>query len=109
MNDPEELLREFTEHYARSLDAAHQLREERIVVIGLGAVGSLTALELAHHGCSLDLIDRDVVDAANQARHVLSERRYLNEPKAAALAAHIRAQVPSLQDIRSLVVDINLL
>lgn len=106
MNEYDKLLLEFNERYARSLHEANQLRGQLVVVPGAGAVGSFVTAHLAHHGCDVTTIDGDRLESANQARHYLSDPRYLGQPKAAALATQLRREVPALQKVRSLVADI---
>jgi sulfur-carrier protein adenylyltransferase/sulfurtransferase len=71
------------------------LEGKHVVVIGCGMLGSPIAEGLARAGVGcLTLIDSDELDAANIGRHVLGAS-YLGQGKAAALAHHIRATIPT--------------
>ncbi len=101
----EELWQEFQKHYRRD-DRALALHGQRIVVFGAGATGSLTAAQLAHAGCDLVIVDRDLLDEANLMRHYLTDRRLVGQPKAHALARQLRAELPALQTIKGVKADI---
>lgn len=51
-----------------------------VVVLGLGSVGSYSAMELAYSFRRWDLIDPDVLEKANTERHAL-DKRYVGRPK----------------------------
>jgi molybdopterin/thiamine biosynthesis adenylyltransferase len=73
--------------------AGHQqrLRDARVVVLGLGGLGSWTAYGLACCGVGeLVLIDGDVVEPSNLNRQVLYRERDLGEPKASVAAETLR-------------------
>jgi molybdopterin/thiamine biosynthesis adenylyltransferase len=74
--------------------ADHQarLREARVVVLGLGGLGSWTAYGLACCGVGeLVLIDGDRVEPSNLNRQVLYRERDLGAPKALTAAQALRA------------------
>lgn len=106
MIDANKLLREFNEYYARSLPEATALRACRVVIFGLGAVGGYVADGVAHHGANVTGIDRDRIERANLVRHYISDPAYIGQPKATAVAAKLRRELPALQDIRSITGDI---
>lgn len=73
------------------------LETMRVLVIGVGSVGSQVADELAKSGVGhIALIDGDRLEAPNLARHVLPSR-YIGMNKAEALALHLQEQIPGLQ------------
>lgn len=63
---------EFAAFYARASTVAGGLRGRRVLVVGLGAVGSQVAWWLARCGPDLTLVDRDIVEAPNLARQRFS-------------------------------------
>lgn len=72
------------------------VRGRRVMVVGLGSVGSRVAEELTRSGIpSLCLIDPDVVEAANLSRSVYVDHD-IGEAKVAALARRLRAINPRL-------------
>ena len=74
-----------------------RLRDARVVVIGLGGLGSWVALALACCGVGrIDGIDGDVVEVSNFNRQVLFRDSDLGRPKAEAAARSIRAFNPSI-------------
>jgi molybdopterin/thiamine biosynthesis adenylyltransferase len=78
-------------------DNLSRLANARVAVIGLGSGGGYAAQALAMSGVGhFVLIDDDVLEAGNIARHV-ADRRYLGMPKAEALAQLIRLRNPRAQ------------
>lgn len=72
------------------------LRQKRIAVIGLGAIGSPIAIELARNGCAeLRLIDHDSVEPGNSIRWPLGAQAW-GRPKVVALLKFIRDQYPGV-------------
>lgn len=73
---------------------ASDLEKARVVMIGVGSLGSPVALQLAKSGVGeLILIDPDVLESANLGRHVLGTDD-LAQPKAEALAEKLRRDLP---------------
>lgn len=75
-----------------------RLRAARVVVIGVGALGSAVAELLLRAGVGrLRLVDRDVVETSNLQRQALYDDTDAREgrPKAQAAAAHLRAIDPA--------------
>lgn len=105
MSEAERHLFDFNEFHVRS-PIANQLRGQLVVVPGAGAVGSFVTAWLAHHGCDVRTIDADRLEIPNLARHYLSDPRYLDQPKATALATQLRREVPAQQKVSSVVADI---
>lgn len=61
-------------------EGQRRLGSARVLVVGVGALGSSVAQNLARSGVgTLVLVDRDVVDATNLARQVLFEERHARE------------------------------
>lgn len=76
-----------------------------MLIVGVGAVGSLLADELAHLGYSpLVMIDYDVLEPPNLNRHRLGAKA-LGEPKAEAMAEQIRGDLPGICDARGVSAD----
>lgn len=68
------------------------LAESSVAVIGLGGLGSLAALELAHLGAGrLILIDPDVVERSNLNRLLAATEADIGRPKAELYAGLVRA------------------
>ncbi|MFQ5762490.1 MAG: ThiF family adenylyltransferase [Candidatus Bathyarchaeia archaeon] len=71
--------KDFWEYYSRqtvlpdlSVEGQRRLRDSRVVVVGLGGLGTASALYLALAGVGfLRLVDQDVVDYANLHRQIL--------------------------------------
>lgn len=97
---------EFNDYHARNREQATRLRAFIVLCIGVGATGSHVAALLAQAGCSLILVDRDVLDLANLTRHFVADRAATGQPKSHALARKIRSEVPTLQSIRGVRGDI---
>lgn len=70
------------------------LRDKRIAVIGVGAVGAPVAVELARNGCcKLHLLDHDVVEPGNSIRWPLGTSAW-GRRKTESLSAFIRREYP---------------
>ena len=86
-----------------------KLLKSRVAVIGMGALGTVTADHLARAGVGfLRLVDRDYVEISNLQRQMLyTEEDAANEiPKAEAAAAHLRAANSEIE-IEPVVTDFN--
>lgn len=78
-------------------DNLKRLAQKRVAVVGLGSGGGQVALSLAMSGVGrFVLIDDDALEATNIPRHV-ADRRYLGQPKAAAVADLIQHRNPQAQ------------
>ena len=78
-------------------DAARRLRESRVLLVGLGGLGSPAALGLAQAGVgSLVCIDFDKVDESNLQRQVIFDTGDIDRPKVAAARDHLLALAPRL-------------
>lgn len=72
--------------------ARHPRRRGEVLIVGVGAVGSLTAQQLVRMGISpLWLLDKDILKVHNIVRHVLGEPD-LGKNKAEALADRIHRE-----------------
>ncbi len=70
------------------------LRGSNVVVIGLGALGSPLAIELARNGVAkLTLVDHDTVEPGNSVRWALGATAW-GKRKSVAIAEHIRSEYP---------------
>jgi hypothetical protein len=77
-------------------EAAVDLAEARVAVLGCGSVGSLAAWDLAGAGVAqLVLADRESLEPDNLRRHVCGAVD-LGRPKAVALAAFLRERFPTI-------------
>ncbi len=86
-----------------------RLAQSKVAVVGLGALGSVSAEILARAGIGhLKIIDRDFLELNNLQRQVLYDERDLqsNLPKAVAAEAKLRA-VNSEIEIQAEVSDLN--
>ncbi|BCM17686.1 ThiF family adenylyltransferase [Mesorhizobium sp. J8] len=77
--------------------AVASLRDKRILVVGVGAVGAPVAIELARNGCrTLDLVDHDVIEPGNTIRWPLGAAVW-GQGKAYALQAFLGRQYPATE------------
>src|SRR2546422_2673953 len=83
------------------------LGESRVLVLGVGALGSLAADLLARAGVGhLRLVDRDVVELTNLQRQSLYSESDVDRPKADAAAERLRS-VNSQIEIEPLSKDVH--
>ena len=79
-------------------DCQLSLREARVLVLGVGGLGSWAALSLACCGVGeLTLVDGDAVELSNLNRQVLFAADDLGRPKAAVAAAALRRFNPGIR------------
>lgn len=58
--------------HSRNLETAHKLSNAKVVVVGVGSLGSECAMKLARAGVGhMTLVDPDTLSVANLGRHVL--------------------------------------
>lgn len=96
MND-DELLRYSRQIMLPEFDVAGQeaLLEAHVLVVGLGGLGSPSALYLAAAGVgSLTLVDHDTVDVSNLQRQIIHDQACVGLPKVASAAARIASLNP---------------
>lgn len=75
---------------------SRMLASKTVTIVGVGAVGSEVALNLASSGVGrIRLIDHEHLEAGNVHRHVLGVK-YLGEPKVTALATELGGRFPHL-------------
>ncbi|MDR0875490.1 MAG: ThiF family adenylyltransferase [Clostridiales Family XIII bacterium] len=104
------------ERYSRQIafpgigsEGQEKLLHAKAAILGLGALGSVIAEELARAGVgSLRLIDRDYVERSNLARQALYTEKDADEqlPKAIAAAKHI-SEINSEIVTEPIIADIN--
>ena len=83
-----------------------RLRSRRVVIVGMGATGSVIASWLARAGVGhLTLIDRDLVEISNLQRQILFGEADLFRPKAEIAAAKL-SEVNSQIDIKAKIADL---
>lgn len=83
-----------------------QLSNSRVVVVGLGALGSRTVELLSRAGVkNFILIDRDIVELTNLQRQTLYTEKDLNLPKADCAKQHL-LEVDITQNIKTIVDDL---
>jgi hypothetical protein len=76
---------------------AEKLEKAKVVMVGVGSLGSTIALQLARSGVGeIILIDPDILESANLGRHVLGTDD-LAESKATALARKITHDLPTVR------------
>jgi molybdopterin/thiamine biosynthesis adenylyltransferase/rhodanese-related sulfurtransferase len=103
--DPGPLTHEQRERYSRHLlipevGPAGQARllRSRVLIVGLGGLGSPVALYLAAAGIgALELVDFDLVDVSNLQRQVLHTTDGIGTPKVQSARSAIAALNPDLQ------------
>jgi len=72
-----------------------RLAKAKVLVVGCGGLGAVAAVYLAGSGIgTLHLVDYDVVSVSNLHRQVFYKTTDIGQPKAAVLAAHIKAINP---------------
>jgi adenylyltransferase/sulfurtransferase len=87
-------------------EADEALRSRRVVVVGLGATGSVIAPWLVRAGVGhVTLLDRDLVERGNLQRQLLYDEDCLGAPKAEAAAARLARANPEA-DLRPVVADL---
>lgn len=107
---------ELLERYSKQIlftgigeEGQKKLAEARVAVIGIGALGTVIANNLARAGVGyLRLIDRDFVDTSNLQRQTLFNEVDVSEhiPKAIAAVAHLK-KVNSEIILEPVVCDVN--
>jgi len=78
-----------------------KLLDSRVLVVGVGGLGSPVSLYLAAAGVgTLGLVDNDVVDVSNLQRQVVHRNENLGQPKVASAAQALRALNPDVSVIQ---------
>lgn len=99
MLSDEELLRYSRQILLAQVDVAGQLKlkASRVLIVGLGGLGSPVALYLAAAGVGeLHLADFDTVDLTNLQRQVLHDTEAVGQPKVASAMARLRSINPGI-------------
>ena len=75
-----------------------RLKNSRVVIVGLGGLGSPVAIQLAAMGVgTIRLVDRDVVELSNLHRQHLYGVDDVGLPKVEAAARHLRRLNPNIE------------
>lgn len=83
------------EDIGHRVPAVQLLREKRVLVVGIGAVGAPVAIELARNGCgTLHLIEHDIVEPGNTVRWPLGATVWAR-PKLEALSEFLAREYPA--------------
>lgn len=96
----DELLRYSRQILLAQVDVAGQLKlkASRVLIVGLGGLGSPVALYLAAAGVGeLHLADFDQVDLTNLQRQVIHDTQGIGQLKVASAALRLRALNPSIE------------
>jgi len=84
-----------------------RLREARVSIVGVGGLGSVSALQLASMGVGhLRLVDHDVVDMTNLQRQSLYDMSSLGYPKVEAASRRLEAVNPDVK-VEPLAISVN--
>jgi molybdopterin-synthase adenylyltransferase len=98
MND-DQLLRYSRQMMLPEIDAAGQekLNESRVLIIGLGGLGSPVSMYLASAGVGqLVLVDFDKVDLSNLQRQIVHTSNDIDRPKIESAKEHLQAINPEI-------------
>ncbi|WPL16701.1 Molybdopterin-synthase adenylyltransferase [Thiorhodovibrio winogradskyi] len=80
------------------IDGQEKLARARVLILGLGGLGSPVALYLAAAGVgTLLLADGDLVDLSNLQRQILHDQAHIGQPKVDSAMARLRALNPGTQ------------
>jgi len=84
-----------------------KLRNSSVCIVGLGGLGSPTALQLAAMGVGhLRLVDQDVIELSNLHRQILYGAKYVGYPKVEVAAKRLRELNPNIK-VEPLPISIN--
>lgn len=94
-------LRRYSRHLSIpevGIEGQRRLKDARILLIGVGGLGSPAALYLAAAGVGhLGLVDHDVVDLTNLHRQLLHDTPWVGHPKLASARARLAALNPEVE------------
>lgn len=91
------------------IDGQKKLQQSKVVIIGCGALGTVSANNLARSGVGyIKLVDRDYIERSNLQRQILFDEEDIenNLPKAVAAAYKLRKINPEIT-VESVVADVN--
>ncbi len=108
MDRKSELTAQEIQRYARHLSLPHvgrvgqeKLKAARVLLIGVGGLGSPAGLYLAAAGVgTIGLVDHDVVEFSNLQRQVLHGTSWVGRPKLDSAAAHLTDINPNVRLVR---------
>lgn len=96
--DPDEFYSRQTVLHELGSEGQQRLRDSRVVIVGLGGLGSVSALYLALAGVGhLRIVDQDTVELNNLHRQVLYTMDDLRHPKVEAAARRLRLVNPEVE------------
>ena len=79
------------------MEAQHRLKESKVAILGVGAIGGAAALFLAAAGIgSMILVDRDVVEVSNLNRQILYTSSHIGKYKAQLAADRLEELDPGI-------------
>lgn len=83
------------------IEGQQRLLDSRVLIVGLGGLGSPVALYLAAAGVgTLVLADHDEVDLTNLQRQVIHQTADVGRPKVESAAASVRALNPEVETLQ---------
>lgn len=84
-----------------------KLKNARICIVGLGGLGSPTALQLAAMGVGyIQLVDHDVVEISNLQRQYIYSVKYLGYPKVEVAAKRLKELNPNI-NVKPITLSLN--
>lgn len=91
------LLEDYFTNTQDVMNAFYQLRQSKVMIVGLGAVGSMIAVYLAKNGvCNFIFVDNDIVDNSNLHRQYYFEHQ-IGLNKSQALFNDLKNLNPNIQ------------
>lgn len=94
-------LADFSESHEHLLSMWNRIRQSKVLIVGLGAVGTWVACNLAQSGVgTLFLMDADVVDITNLHRQFGYTEENIGKRKADVLADRLRKFSPTISVIK---------
>lgn len=88
-------------------EGQESLKKSSALIVGCGALGSITAQHLARAGIGkLRIVDRDIVELENLQRQILFDEHDVGAPKAIAATEKLK-KINSEIDIEAMVKDMN--
>lgn len=97
---------DWEDYHRRNSEAAAALRSRRVLIVGLGAMGSHLAFAFGRAGTPLMLIDFDTIEVANLHRHSIGEPSYVGWAKVQAVADRLRRELPEETSVSPVIGDV---